>query len=380
MSEGIAAPAPAAAAARAALTANEAAQGQGFTALFEQAILDPASGAWPPTPLAPAPAQAASGTEEDRAKAEADPALLLALAGALPAVAGATATAETAGEAAGSENDTAAQDIVPALAATARAPALQPAAPLGLLPSTQAAGKPPEEPNAQGLHSSAASHAAVRSPRPHSPAATAQVGPPQVEAERSAASSLAAQAPMHVQASPLETEPTATATARGAAQAPLSAAAYGASAPLLAPARAAPVARSEAIALRAPDFAEAFAERAAISIRLGASSATLAIEPPQLGPVELAVSVREGEARVHFAAEHPAVREAIAEALPRLRELLAAQGLALAEASVGSELPRREESRHPGPAAAMPPHAAASEPVERPRLPSAEDRLVDTFA
>jgi flagellar hook-length control protein FliK len=59
----------------------------------------------------------------------------------------------------------------------------------------------------------------------------------------------------------------------------------------------------------------------------------------------VSIEVRGQEASLSFAAPSHATRAAIEEALPRLRELLAAQGLQLTGAEVNDQ-PRREYARN----------------------------------
>jgi flagellar hook-length control protein FliK len=56
-----------------------------------------------------------------------------------------------------------------------------------------------------------------------------------------------------------------------------------------------------------------------------------------LGPLDIQITVRDGEANVHFGAAHPETRSVLEASLPRLRELLGAQGLQLANASVSQQ-------------------------------------------
>lgn len=66
----------------------------------------------------------------------------------------------------------------------------------------------------------------------------------------------------------------------------------------------------------------------------GSQHAELKLNPPQLGPLEVRVVVRNDEVSVFFNANHAVTREALEQALPRLREMLGANGIPLAEANV----------------------------------------------
>jgi hypothetical protein len=82
----------------------------------------------------------------------------------------------------------------------------------------------------------------------------------------------------------------------------------------------------------------------------GREAASLRLSPEHLGPLEVRISVREGEASVYFGASNPETRSALEQSLPRLRELLASQGLVLADAGVSRDAPRNafKPSAQPG--------------------------------
>ena len=67
------------------------------------------------------------------------------------------------------------------------------------------------------------------------------------------------------------------------------------------------------------------------------SRAELVLTPPELGRVEVSISVNGDQASASFVSASPAVREALENALPRLREVLADAGVTLAQTHVGSE-------------------------------------------
>lgn len=67
------------------------------------------------------------------------------------------------------------------------------------------------------------------------------------------------------------------------------------------------------------------------------SAATLQMNPPQLGPIEVRILLNGDQANVSFAAVQPQTREAIQQALPALATSFAAQGLSLGQTSVGRE-------------------------------------------
>lgn len=65
--------------------------------------------------------------------------------------------------------------------------------------------------------------------------------------------------------------------------------------------------------------------------------AELHLNPPNLGPLEVRLTVANDQATAQFVSHHAAVRDAIETALPRLREMLADNGIMLGNTSVGAE-------------------------------------------
>ncbi|WP_009205987.1 flagellar hook-length control protein FliK [Sulfuricella denitrificans] len=65
--------------------------------------------------------------------------------------------------------------------------------------------------------------------------------------------------------------------------------------------------------------------------------AELRLNPPNLGPLEVRLTISNDQASALFVSHHSAVREAIETALPRLREMLADSGIMLGNVTVGSE-------------------------------------------
>ena len=66
-------------------------------------------------------------------------------------------------------------------------------------------------------------------------------------------------------------------------------------------------------------------------------SAQITLNPPQLGPIEVSLDIRNEQATATFVSANPEVREAIESSLPRLREMLAGVGVELGQANVSHE-------------------------------------------
>jgi flagellar hook-length control protein FliK len=65
-------------------------------------------------------------------------------------------------------------------------------------------------------------------------------------------------------------------------------------------------------------------------------SATLELNPPDLGPVQVVLNVSNDLASVTFSAQQLEVRQALENALPRLREMMSESGIALGDAFVNA--------------------------------------------
>lgn len=68
--------------------------------------------------------------------------------------------------------------------------------------------------------------------------------------------------------------------------------------------------------------------------------AELHLNPPDLGPMSIIVNISDNQATVLFTSPHSAVRDAIENALPKLRESLADNGIMLGNTTVSDQPPR----------------------------------------
>lgn len=83
-----------------------------------------------------------------------------------------------------------------------------------------------------------------------------------------------------------------------------------------------------------PGWSDALGERVTWMTGNKLQNVELRLNPAELGPVRVQISIDDGNATVNFSAQHPLTRDAIEQALPRLREMLADQGLSLQDANV----------------------------------------------
>jgi flagellar hook-length control protein FliK len=132
--------------------------------------------------------------------------------------------------------------------------------------------------------------------------------------------------------------PAATSVEGGAG---LAAALAGPGANAVAPAGAGAVASAPAAMLALPQrvgepgWQQALGERVLWLAGREQQVAELRLNPPHLGPLEVRVVVQQDQASLAFLSQHAAVREALEQAIPRLRELLGQQDLQLVQVDVG---------------------------------------------
>ena len=74
-------------------------------------------------------------------------------------------------------------------------------------------------------------------------------------------------------------------------------------------------------------------------------TASLTLNPPNLGPLQIVVNVSNDQATANFFAAQPEVRQALESAFPRLREMMSEAGIQLGQATVSAETPQQQS--HP---------------------------------
>jgi flagellar hook-length control protein FliK len=84
-----------------------------------------------------------------------------------------------------------------------------------------------------------------------------------------------------------------------------------------------------------PPWGGALGERLQWMVKGDVQQVELKISPPNLGPLEVRLTINDDKASVSFVSHHALVRDAIEAALPRLREMLAQESLQLVQAEVG---------------------------------------------
>ncbi len=66
-------------------------------------------------------------------------------------------------------------------------------------------------------------------------------------------------------------------------------------------------------------------------------SATIQLDPPELGSLQVKLHIFQDQVSVTFTSPHANVRDAVEQSMPRLREMMAEQGLNLGESLVNDQ-------------------------------------------
>lgn len=92
-----------------------------------------------------------------------------------------------------------------------------------------------------------------------------------------------------------------------------------------------------------PGWSQSLSERVVWSAGQQLQSATIQLDPPELGSLHVKLHVVQDQVSVTFTSPHASVREAVEQSMPRLRELFEQQGLNLGESMVKDQSQGREQ-------------------------------------
>lgn len=95
-------------------------------------------------------------------------------------------------------------------------------------------------------------------------------------------------------------------------------------------------------------WGQALGERVLLLAGQGIKEARIQLNPRELGPVDVAITMREEKTTVVFQAQHAVTREALEAELPRLRNMLQEQGFQQLDVNVGRDGSREMAERDSG--------------------------------
>jgi flagellar hook-length control protein FliK len=115
-------------------------------------------------------------------------------------------------------------------------------------------------------------------------------------------------------------------------------------------------------------------------------TATLTLNPPNMGPLQIVLNLSNDQATASFFSAQPEVRQALEAAFPRLKEMMNEAGIQLEQATVSADTPRQENPSDQQAQRVAPPFGGrddgASAGMQTLHLPAQQSGrgLVDTFA
>ena len=98
--------------------------------------------------------------------------------------------------------------------------------------------------------------------------------------------------------------------------------------------------------INTPEFSRELADRVTWMVDHGLNGASLQVNPPHLGPIELRVSVERGHAAVWMSAQNATTLDALQSNAPKLREMLGNQGFGQVSVDI-SQRSFQDRSAHP---------------------------------
>lgn len=114
-------------------------------------------------------------------------------------------------------------------------------------------------------------------------------------------------------------------------------------------------------------------------------TATLTLNPPNMGPLQIVLNLTNDQATASFFSAQPEVRQALEAAFPRLKEMMNEAGIQLEQATVSADTPRQNDTSDRQAQRVSPPFGgdeavtAGVQTIHAP-TPQSGRGLIDTFA
>lgn len=129
-----------------------------------------------------------------------------------------------------------------------------------------------------------------------------------------------------------------------------------------------------------PTWPEEVGNRVSWMVGQHESQAELTLTPPQLGKIEVSITVSGEQTSAQFVTATPAARELIEQSLPRLREILEQSGISLGQTDVGTSGQRGDGSGNAPRSRTGGGSDSNAAPLGAPSWLRRGEGLVDTFA
>src|SRR5450830_1734658 len=94
-----------------------------------------------------------------------------------------------------------------------------------------------------------------------------------------------------------------------------------------------------------PGWDEAVGQKVAWMATGGLQSASMTLNPPDLGPLQVVLHVHNDQADATFITAQPEVKQALEAAMPKLREMMDQAGIQLGQATVSTGMPNQQQGQ-----------------------------------
>jgi len=139
-------------------------------------------------------------------------------------------------------------------------------------------------------------------------------------------------------------------------------------------------------AVGTPAWGQALGDKIVWMATAAQQTATLTLNPPNMGPLQIVVNVSNEQATASFFSAQPEVRQALEAAFPRLKEMMNEAGIQLGQATVSADTPRQDNTANRQGQQVAPPFRETDDPaataVQIGQAPVQQSGrgLIDTFA
>ncbi|TGV19889.1 flagellar hook-length control protein FliK [Pseudoalteromonas sp. MEBiC 03607] len=104
----------------------------------------------------------------------------------------------------------------------------------------------------------------------------------------------------------------------------------------------------QAINIIKSDAAKMLQERVSALLNINNKEAEIRLDPPEMGSMQIRIRSDAEQAQINFVVQNQQAKEALEQSMPRLREMLAQQGIELGESSIQQGSPEQQQDGEPG--------------------------------
>ena len=101
----------------------------------------------------------------------------------------------------------------------------------------------------------------------------------------------------------------------------------------------------QAINIIKSDAAKMLQERVSALLNINNKEAEIRLDPPEMGSMQIRIRSDAEQAQINFVVQNQQAKEALEQSMPRLREMLAQQGIELGESSIQQGNPEQQQEQ-----------------------------------